>query len=164
MEVDVGMAEEGEQGRQQGEAVSATPSSVAPSPGGGGQAQTQTQSGGQAAGVPPPPQQQQHHHQPQQQVAVTVAGPRAAPAYKAISAICEKRDDGPGPRCGHTLTAVAAVGEEGTAGYVGPRLILFGGATALEGNSGAAGPQTASSGAGIRMFYVFLYFIVMLLS
>lgn len=161
MEVDVGMAEEGEQGRQQGEAVSSTPSSVAPSPGGGGgQAQAQTQSGGQAAGVPP----QHHHHQPQQQVAVTAAGPRAAPAFKAISAICEKRDDGPGPRCGHTLTAVAAVGEEGTAGYVGPRLILFGGATALEGNSGAAGPQTASSGAGIRMFCVFIYFFLMLLS
>lgn len=94
---------------------------------------------GQGAG------QQQHHGQ--------FAGPRPAPAYKAITAICERRDDGPGPRCGHTLTAVAAVGEEGTSGYVGPRLILFGGATALEGNSGQAGPQAAAAGAGIRMFF-----------
>jgi protein phosphatase len=46
---------------------------------------------------------------------------------------------------------VAAVGEEGSPGYVGPRLILFGGATALEGNSSAAGgPQAATPGAGIR--------------
>ncbi|CAK9190814.1 unnamed protein product [Sphagnum troendelagicum] len=75
-----------------------------------------------------------------------------APAYRIQTTICEKRDDGPGPRCGHTLTAVAAVGEEGCPNYVGPRLILFGGATALEGNSAAAGPQaTASAGAGIRL-------------
>lgn len=80
-----------------------------------------------------------------------VAGPRPAPAYRVVSAVIEKKEDGPGPRCGHTLTAVAAVGEEGAPGYVGPRLILFGGATALEGNSsGAGGPQAASPGAGIR--------------
>lgn len=96
----------------------------------------------------------QHHHNPHHQhYQHQLAGPRPAPAYKAITAICERKDDGPGPRCGHTLTAVAAVGEEGAPGYVGPRLILFGGATALEGNSGQAGPQTAAAGAGIRMFH-----------
>lgn len=63
----------------------------------------------------------------------------------------EKKDDGPGPRCGHTLTALPAVGEEGTPGYIGPRLILFGGATALEGSSAQAGPHTPSGNAGIRL-------------
>uniref|UniRef100_A0A1D1XMQ7 Serine/threonine-protein phosphatase n=1 Tax=Anthurium amnicola TaxID=1678845 RepID=A0A1D1XMQ7_9ARAE len=78
-----------------------------------------------------------------------VAGPRPAPTYSVVNAIIEKKEDGPGSRCGHTLTSVAAVGEEGTPGYTGPRLILFGGATALEGNS-AAPPSTAGS-AGIRL-------------
>ncbi|XP_024378190.1 serine/threonine-protein phosphatase BSL3 [Physcomitrium patens] len=90
---------------------------------------------------------QEHHQHYQHQL----PGPRLAPAYKAITAICERKDDGPGPRCGHTLTAVAAVGEEGKLAYVGPRLILFGGATALEGNSSQAGPQMAVAGAGIRL-------------
>ncbi|KAJ1407459.1 Serine/threonine-specific protein phosphatase/bi [Sesbania bispinosa] len=63
----------------------------------------------------------------------------------------DKKEDGPGPRCGHTLTAVAAVGEEGTPGYIGPRLILFGGATALEGNSAAAGTPSSAGNAGIRL-------------
>ncbi|PQP94056.1 hypothetical protein Pyn_31686 [Prunus yedoensis var. nudiflora] len=66
--------------------------------------------------------------QPQQAVAVAapqaqqtpVAGPRHAPTYSVVNAILEKKEDGPGPRCGHTLTAVAAVGEEGTPGYIGP--------------------------------------------
>nr|PNR60141.1 hypothetical protein PHYPA_002934 [Physcomitrium patens] len=84
-----------------------------------------------------------------QQVSMA-SSPRPAPAYRVVSAVIEKKEDGPGPRCGHTLTAVAAVGEEGTPGYLGPRLILFGGATALEGNSsGPGGPQTASAAAGI---------------
>lgn len=82
----------------------------------------------------------------------TVSGPRHAPNYTVVNAILEKKEDGPGPRCGHTLTAVAAVGEEGTANYMGPRLILFGGATALEGNSANAGTPTSAGGAGIRMF------------
>ncbi|KAL2540560.1 Serine/threonine-protein phosphatase BSL1 [Abeliophyllum distichum] len=38
----------------------------------------------------------------------------------------------PGPRCGHTLTAVADTKTHG------PRLILFGGATAIEGGNGGA--------------------------
>ena len=37
-----------------------------------------------------------------------VVGPRLAPSYTVVNAILEKKEDGPGPRCGHTLTAVAA--------------------------------------------------------
>lgn len=82
-----------------------------------------------------------------------VVGPRCAPAYSVVDALMDKKEDGPGPRCGHTLTAVPAVGEEGTPGYIGPRLVLFGGATALEGNSGGTGTPTSAAGsAGIRTF------------
>lgn len=81
-----------------------------------------------------------------------VGGPRCAPTYTVVNAIIEKKEDGPGPRCGHTLTAVPAVGEEGSPGYIGPRLILFGGATALEGNSAASGTPSSAGSAGIRMF------------
>ncbi|CAK9194325.1 unnamed protein product [Sphagnum troendelagicum] len=97
--------------------------------------------------------QQQHHHQQLLQGGGggATAGPRPAPAYRVVNTICEKREDGPGPRCGHTLTAVATVGEEGSPGYVGPRLILFGGATALEGNTGPVSPQGTPGGAGIRL-------------
>lgn len=87
-----------------------------------------------------------------------VVGPRCAPTYTVVQCVIEKKEDGPGPRCGHTLTAVPAVGEEGSENYVGPRLILFGGATALEGNSAAsaAAPAPSSPGsAGIRTFFVF---------
>ncbi|GFQ02582.1 serine/threonine-protein phosphatase bsl3 [Phtheirospermum japonicum] len=80
-----------------------------------------------------------------------VAGPRCAPTYSVVEAIIEKKEDGPGPRCGHTLTAVPAVGEEGSPGYIGPRLILFGGATALEGNSAATGTPSSAGSAGIRL-------------
>ncbi|KAF5751682.1 Serine/threonine-protein phosphatase BSL3 -like protein [Tripterygium wilfordii] len=98
--------------------------------------------------TPPPVQQQQQQAAPQQ---TSVAGPRCAPAYSVVNAILEKKEDGPGPRCGHTLTAVAAVGEEGTPGYIGSRLILFGGATALEGNSAASGTPSSAGSAGIRL-------------
>lgn len=81
------------------------------------------------------------------------APPRPAPTYRAVDAVIEKKEDGPGCRCGHTLTAVPPVGEEGTPGYVGPRLILFGGATALEGNSAA--PPSSAGSAGIRMLLFF---------
>ena len=77
-----------------------------------------------------------------------ISGPRPAPAYTAVTAIIEKKEDGAGSRCGHTLTAISAVGEEGSAGYVGPRLVLFGGATALEGSSAA--PPSSAGSAGIR--------------
>ncbi|WOK91732.1 serine/threonine-protein phosphatase [Canna indica] len=78
-----------------------------------------------------------------------LAGPRPAPTYKVVDALIEKKEDGPGCRCGHTLTAVPPIGEDGTPGYIGPRLILFGGATALEGNS--ATPQSTAGTAGIRL-------------
>ncbi|KAK4763090.1 hypothetical protein SAY86_008858 [Trapa natans] len=94
--------------------------------------------------VAAPPQQQPLQQSP-------VVGPRPAPTYTAVNAITEKKEDGPGPRCGHTLTAVAAVGDEGTPGYIGPRLILFGGATALEGNSAASGAPSSAGSAGIRL-------------
>ena len=80
-----------------------------------------------------------------------IVGPRCAPSYTDVHAIIEKPDDGPGPRCGHTLTSVPAVGEEGSPGYIGPRLILFGGATALEGNSAATGTPSSAGSAGISM-------------
>ncbi|KAL8483458.1 hypothetical protein ACS0TY_026228 [Phlomoides rotata] len=80
-----------------------------------------------------------------------VPGPRCAPTYSVVNAIIEMKEDGPGPRCGHTLTAVPAVGEEGSPGYIGPRLILFGGATALEGNSAASGTPSSAGSAGIRL-------------
>ncbi|XP_044481588.1 serine/threonine-protein phosphatase BSL3 [Mangifera indica] len=99
-----------------------------------------------SAVAPPSPQQQQ-----QQQQQSPVVGPRCAPTYSVVNAIIEKKEDGPGPRCGHTLTAVAAVGEEGTPNYIGPRLILFGGATALEGNSAASGTPSSAGSAGIRL-------------
>ncbi|XP_057474955.1 serine/threonine-protein phosphatase BSL3 isoform X2 [Actinidia eriantha] len=80
-----------------------------------------------------------------------VMGPRTAPTYSVVNVVMDKKEDGPGPRCGHTLTAVSSVGEEGTPGYLGPRLILFGGATALEGNSAASGTPSSAGSAGIRL-------------
>ncbi|KAK8601787.1 hypothetical protein V6N13_058534 [Hibiscus sabdariffa] len=101
-----------------------------------------------------PPSAQQTASTPsttQGQPQTPVVGPRWAPTYSVVNAIIEKKEDGPGPRCGHTLTAVAAVGEEGAPGYIGPRLILFGGATALEGNSAASGTPSSAGSAGIRL-------------
>ena len=56
----------------------------------------------------------------------------------------DERSDDPGPRCGHTLTCVPA--ENG-----GQRLIVFGGATALEGDgpNGGTGGIRESSPQGI---------------
>ncbi|KAF8109799.1 hypothetical protein N665_0091s0028 [Sinapis alba] len=90
-------------------------------------------------------------HPPASAQQTAVVGPRYAPTYSLVNAIIEKSEDGPGPRCGHTLTAVPAVGEEGSSNYSGPRLILFGGATALEGNSGGTGTPTSAGSAGIRL-------------
>ncbi|XP_056165352.1 serine/threonine-protein phosphatase BSL3 isoform X1 [Syzygium oleosum] len=108
----------------------------------------QPQAGGGSPAAAAPAQQQPPAAQQQQS---PVVGPRPAPTYSVVDAILEKKEDGPGPRCGHTLTAVAAVGEEGTPGYIGPRLILFGGATALEGNSAASGAPSSAGNAGIRL-------------
>eukprot|EP00253_Pinus_taeda_P025879 PITA_25879 len=98
----------------------------------------------EAQGMAVPPQPQQHQGS-------VAAGPRPAPTYRVVNAIIDKKEDGPASRCGHTLTAVAAVGDEGSPGYIGPRLILFGGATALEGNSAATGPPSSGGNAGIRL-------------
>ncbi|KAM2001149.1 hypothetical protein PS2_008090 [Malus domestica] len=61
-----------------------------------------------------------------------------APTYRTLETFWDCEDDAPGPRCSHTLTAVAATKTHG------PRLILFGGATAIEGGA-------ASSAPGIRL-------------
>lgn len=54
-----------------------------------------------------------------------------APTYQPFESFWDTDDDAPGPRCAHTLTAVAPTKSHG------PRLILFGGATAIEGGAGA---------------------------
>ncbi|XP_044504243.1 serine/threonine-protein phosphatase BSL1-like isoform X1 [Mangifera indica] len=61
-----------------------------------------------------------------------------APTYRTLETLWDTEEDAPGPRCSHTLTAVAATKT------TGPRLILFGGATAIEGGA-------ASSAPGIRL-------------
>ncbi|KAL6327496.1 hypothetical protein AAG906_021571 [Vitis piasezkii] len=72
------------------------------------------------------------------------------PAY--TYGLCNgEKEDNPGPRCGHTLTAVDAVGEEGSPGYIGPRLILFGGATALENNATTSGALSSPGSSSIRL-------------
>lgn len=55
-----------------------------------------------------------------------------ASTYRNLETFWDTDEDAPGPRCGHTLTAVAATKTQG------PRLILFGGATAIEGGSSSA--------------------------
>ncbi|KAF2597679.1 hypothetical protein F2Q68_00009817 [Brassica cretica] len=57
-----------------------------------------------------------------------------APQYKTIETFWDEEEDAPGPRCAHTLTAVAATKTHG------PRLILFGGATAIEGGNSSSVP------------------------
>ncbi|KAJ1435718.1 Serine/threonine-specific protein phosphatase/bi [Sesbania bispinosa] len=52
--------------------------------------------------------------------------------YRTLESYWDTDEDAPGPRCAHTLTAVAATKTRG------PRLILFGGATAIEGGSSSA--------------------------
>lgn len=115
----------------------------------------QPSSGGGSPATAQSPVQQQQQQASSQVQQTPVVGPRLAPTYSVVNAILEKKEDGPGPRCGHTLTAVAAVGEEGTPGYIGPRLILFGGATALEGNSAASGTPSSVGNAGIRTFFLY---------
>ncbi|KAH7282378.1 hypothetical protein KP509_35G027800 [Ceratopteris richardii] len=78
-------------------------------------------------------------------------GPRPAPSYEQLACLSDTEADRPGPRCGHTLTAVLAIGDEGSTSYVGPRLVLFGGATSIEDGSEAAGLHSIGGGAGIRL-------------
>ncbi|KAG1326336.1 Serine/threonine-protein phosphatase [Cocos nucifera] len=63
-----------------------------------------------------------------------------APTYRPLDASWDTDDDAPGPRCGHSLTAVAATKSHG------PRLILFGGATAIEGGASSAVPGIRLAG------------------
>ncbi|KAI3668222.1 hypothetical protein L6452_43299 [Arctium lappa] len=57
-----------------------------------------------------------------------------APTYHPLDTYWDSEDDAPGRRCGHTLTAVAQTKSHG------PRLILFGGATAIGGGPSSAVP------------------------
>ncbi|KAK6940892.1 hypothetical protein RJ641_030423 [Dillenia turbinata] len=63
-----------------------------------------------------------------------------APTYRSLDTFWDSDDDSPGPRCGHTLTAVAATKTQG------PRLILFGGATAIEGGATSSAPGIRLAG------------------
>lgn len=72
-----------------------------------------------------------------------------APTYRPLETDDE---DSPGPRCGHSLTAIAATNTRG------PKLILFGGATAIE-----TGPSS-SSAPGISKKNCFDFFLQLRLS
>ncbi|XP_057549108.1 serine/threonine-protein phosphatase BSL1 [Amaranthus tricolor] len=63
-----------------------------------------------------------------------------APTYSPLDSFWDSDDDAPGSRCGHTLTAVAASKSQG------PRLILFGGATAIEGGASSSAPGIRLAG------------------
>ncbi|XP_041016695.1 serine/threonine-protein phosphatase BSL1-like isoform X1 [Juglans microcarpa x Juglans regia] len=63
-----------------------------------------------------------------------------APTYRSLETYWDTDDDAPGPRCSHTLTAVAATKS------LGPRLILFGGATAIEGGASSSAPGIRLAG------------------
>lgn len=63
-----------------------------------------------------------------------------APTYRPLETYWDSDEDAPGPRCGHTLTSVAATKDHG------PRLILFGGATAIEG-----GPSSGISNLSLSL-------------
>ncbi|KAI3932437.1 hypothetical protein MKW92_046431 [Papaver armeniacum] len=63
-----------------------------------------------------------------------------APTYNFVETNWDTDEDAPGPRCGHTLTAVAATKSHG------PRLILFGGATVIEGGASSSAPGIRLAG------------------
>ncbi|KAM7495932.1 hypothetical protein LguiA_020346 [Lonicera macranthoides] len=63
-----------------------------------------------------------------------------APTYRTLETYWDTDDDAPGPRCAHTLTAVSASQSHGA------RLILFGGATAIEGGSSSSAPGIRLAG------------------
>lgn len=68
-----------------------------------------------------------------------VAVPVLPMPFGTVEASWDTEEDAPGPRCAHSLTAVAAIGKPDAADYVGPRLILFGGATAIDDGNSALG-------------------------
>ncbi|PPD83418.1 hypothetical protein GOBAR_DD19655 [Gossypium barbadense] len=57
-----------------------------------------------------------------------------APIYRTLETVWDTDEDVHGPRCGHTLTAITATKTQG------PRLTLFGGATAIEGGASSSSP------------------------
>ncbi|KAL8151498.1 hypothetical protein V2J09_021306 [Rumex salicifolius] len=63
-----------------------------------------------------------------------------APTYTPLEGFWNTDDDAPGPRCGHTLTAIVATKSQG------PRLILFGGATAIEDGATTSAPGIRLAG------------------
>ncbi|XP_074590087.1 serine/threonine-protein phosphatase BSL1 homolog [Curcuma longa] len=63
-----------------------------------------------------------------------------APNYLPLESTWETDDDAPGPRCSHSLTAVAATKSHG------PRLILFGGVTCIEDGASSAAPGIRLTG------------------
>ncbi|XP_042517428.1 serine/threonine-protein phosphatase BSL1-like [Macadamia integrifolia] len=63
-----------------------------------------------------------------------------APTYHVLETSWDTEEDAPGPRCAHTLTAVAATKSHG------PRLILFGGTTAIEGGASSSIPGIRLAG------------------
>ncbi|XP_010904839.2 serine/threonine-protein phosphatase BSL1 homolog isoform X2 [Elaeis guineensis] len=71
-----------------------------------------------------------------------------APSYRPVEASWEAAGDSPGPRCSHTLTAVPATGSHG------PRLILFGGTTAIEGSPSGPGIRLAGVTNSVHSFDV----------
>ncbi|KAG0471705.1 hypothetical protein HPP92_016251 [Vanilla planifolia] len=71
-----------------------------------------------------------------------------APTYRHTEAVWDTEEDAPGPRCAHTLTAVMATKSHG------PRLILFGGATAIEGGGPLPGIRLAGVTNSVHMFDV----------
>ncbi|XP_072975072.1 serine/threonine-protein phosphatase BSL1 homolog [Typha angustifolia] len=75
---------------------------------------------------------------------------KCAPTYRPLEASWATDDDSPGPRCAHSLTAMVATKNHG------PRLILFGGATAIEGgsSSGVPGIRIAGVTNSVHMFDV----------
>lgn len=77
-----------------------------------------------------------------------------APSYRALETYWDTDDDAPGPRCGHTLTAVAATKS------FGPRLILFGGATAIEGGASSAAPGISKLPSNLSTIVIIIFISV----
>lgn len=154
MEVDSSMLSEVDHDLAQEQSTASPPAEME-----GDQDGEQTPGGNGSPIQSPCTSQPQQSSTPQVQQ-IPAVGPRHAPTYSVVNALMDKKEDCPGPRCGHTLTAVSAVGEDGTPGYSGPRLILFGGATALEGNSAAAGNSFVRWKCWRPYVSLFIYFLV----
>ncbi|KAK1356075.1 Serine/threonine-protein phosphatase [Heracleum sosnowskyi] len=71
-----------------------------------------------------------------------------APQYDRLDSYWDTDDDYPGPRCAHTLTAIAPNENHGA------RLILFGGATDVEGQGGGASIRLAGLTNDVHLYDV----------